>query len=282
MEGTKIDLKVAKEMFRLRILFQYNSKPPKTSDKGDSYGWLKLPFSFAGEEIVIEERSGIYGGPYMPSTGAPRVLAICSIGSFSYSYSPLPNGLEVGRYCSIAKGLTFLDSHHPIDLLTTSAITFRPNNILWKDLLDEAGRPLDKNWHIYSHKKFPSIGHDVWIGQNVTLCMGVHIGKGAIVAANSVVTKDVPDYAIVGGNPAKIIRYRFGDEIIERLIQSKWWDLDPKKIVNLLSKPVERLLDEINFISNSSRLYTPKTLTINGKQAIVSTEQGSRILTSVD
>ena len=280
MERTSIDMAVAKEMFNLRILFIYNSKSPQTSDKGDSYGWLKLPFSYAGEEIVIEERSGIYGGPYMPSTGAPRVLGICSIGSFSYSYSPLPNGLKVGRYCSIAKGLTFLDSHHPIDLLTTSAITFRPKNILWRDLLIEAGRPLDKNWDIYANKNFPVLGHDIWIGQNVTLRMGIRIGNGAIVAANSVVTKDVPDYAIVGGNPAKIIRYRFSDDIVENLIQSEWWNLDPRKIVNFFSKPVERFLDEIN-LSNNSSLYTPRTLTINEKRAIISTKFGDNVITSV-
>ena len=282
MKGTQIDLAIAKEMHKLRILFIYNSKSPNISEKGDTYGWLKLPFSFTGEEIVIEERVGIYGGPYVPSTGAPRVLGICSIGSFSYSYSPLPNGLKVGRYCSIAKGLTFLDSHHPIDLLTTSAITFRPKNILWRDLLIEAGRPLDKNWDVYSHKNFPSLGHDVWIGQNVTLCMGICIGNGAIVAANSVVTKDVPDYAIVGGNPAKIIRYRFSDNIIARLIQSEWWNLDPKKVVHFACKTVEKSLDKISQIKDNCSPYFPDTLSISEKQVIVSTKQGSTVLTSTD
>ena len=78
------------------------------------------------------------------------------------------------------------------------------------------------------------IGNDVWIGQNVTVMPGVHIGDGAIIAANSVVVKDVPPYRIAGGNPCKIIKKRFDDELIEYLLAVKWWDWPACKIFNNL------------------------------------------------
>ena len=74
------------------------------------------------------------------------------------------------------------------------------------------------------------VGNDVWIGQNVTVMPGVHIGDGAIIAANSVVAKDIPAYCIAGGNPCKVIKKRFSDELIEYLLEIKWWDWEPEKI----------------------------------------------------
>ena len=281
MNAAKINFKVASEMHGLKIFFRFNSKPPISSEKGGSYGWLTLPLSFKGKEITIEERSGIYGGPYIPSTGAPHVLGLCSIGSFSYSYSPLPNGIKIGRYCSIAKGLTFLDSHHPTNILTTSAVTFRPNNLLWKDLLEQTGSPVDKNWHIYANKAFPSVGHDVWICKNVTLSMGIKIGNGSIIAANSVVTKDVPEYSVVGGNPAKVIKYRFDDDVIAALKKLDWWNHDPSKILHVASKkPVTDVLSAIKSIKESGSTYRPKTLIISKNEIILATAQGCRRIDS--
>ncbi|PIP53334.1 hypothetical protein COX08_01545 [Candidatus Beckwithbacteria bacterium CG23_combo_of_CG06-09_8_20_14_all_34_8] len=78
------------------------------------------------------------------------------------------------------------------------------------------------------------IGNDVWIGYDALFMPGVKVGDGAIIAAKSVVTKDVPAYAIVGGNPAKIIRMRFDERIVALLLQLKWWDWDKKKITQNL------------------------------------------------
>src|SRR6185312_6866720 len=77
----------------------------------------------------------------------------------------------------------------------------------------------------------PVIGNDVWIGQDVSLNRGVTIGDGAVVAGFSVVTRDVPPYAIVGGNPAKIIKYRFPEETINALLESRWWDYEAKHVM---------------------------------------------------
>ena len=87
------------------------------------------------------------------------------------------------------------------------------------------------------------IENDVWIGSNVLLLGGIRIGNGAVIAAGSVVTKDVPPYAIVGGNPAKIIRYRFETGEIERLLELKWWDW-----------PEDKIASEYKLFSNSKLL----------------------------
>ncbi len=78
------------------------------------------------------------------------------------------------------------------------------------------------------------VGNDVWIGQKVTVMPGIHIGDGAVIAANSTVTKDIPAYHIAGGNPCKIIRKRFDDELIKYLLELKWWDWPAEKIFNNL------------------------------------------------
>lgn len=77
---------------------------------------------------------------------------------------------------------------------------------------------------------YTMVGNDVWIGQNVTLLPGVHIGDGTIIGANSVVAKDVPPYCIVAGNPSRVIRKRFDDELINYLLELKWWDWPIEKI----------------------------------------------------
>ncbi len=87
-----------------------------------------------------------------------------------------------------------------------------------------------------------TIGEDVWIGDDVLLAHGITLGTGSVVAARSVVTRDVPPYAIVGGTPAKVIRYRFDEETVKNLLQSHWWrwpvscwdDIDPRSVSALL------------------------------------------------
>jgi serine acetyltransferase len=90
-----------------------------------------------------------------------------------------------------------------------------------------------------------TIGNDVWTGHNVNIMSGVNVGDGAVIAAGAVVTKDVPPYAIVAGVPATIKRYRFSDKIVERLLRSKWWELELSQLSGLPFNDVERCLEAI-------------------------------------
>jgi len=215
------------ELYALKIFLRYNSPPPK----GDIYGWLKVgDILRTSGPIRIEQNVGLYGGAYLPLTGGTPACGLCPIGAFSYSYSPLPEEVTVGRYCSISSGLRFIDSHHPLEAITTSAMMFRPYNHLFAGYLTEELKLYAACFSVNGGKSYPCIGNDVWIGANVTLAMGIKLGTGCVVAANSVVTKDVPPYAIVGGNPASIIKFRFDFPLIAALLRSEWWNFDPRHL----------------------------------------------------
>lgn len=238
------------------ILLSYNSPAPANG----RYGWLhagqrlKLRHS-----VTVEQNCGLYGGTYAPFVGGHPSCGLCTMGAFSYSYSPLPDGLTVGRYCSISTGLKFIDSQHPIQSLTTSALLFRPENNLFKEYVTPSTRKFASGFSTAGEKKYPVIGHDVWIGANCTLALGITIGSGAIIAANSTVTGNVPPYAIVGGNPAKLIKFRFDFETIAQLIASQWWTYDPRAIFSGQALEPSDLLPAIR---DTTPVFNPLTVTL--------------------
>lgn len=115
----------------------------------------------------------------------------------------------IGRYCSIGNNVSIGPGEHDVDLVSTSSYLYCGG--VWYDKLTE--KPV-------------VIGNDVWIGTDSIVRRGVTVGDGAVIGANTFVNKDVPPFAIVAGNPAKIIKYRFSQKKIEYIIQSKWWLLD--------------------------------------------------------
>lgn len=124
----------------------------------------------------------------------------------------------IGKYCSIANNVFFYNRDHPCGFVSTHPRFFNEN----------CGSIPEANLIEYKKKV---IGNDVWIGQNAIILASVgRIGDGAVIGAGAVVTKDVPDYAIVVGVPARITGYRFDSHTIDALKKSKWWDWDPKKI----------------------------------------------------
>lgn len=138
------------------------------------------------------------------------------------------NGIRIGAFCSIARNVTILEHQHATDRLSTA---FVHKKILKTQAREE-----------HQSKGSILIENDVWIGANVTVLSGVSIGNGAVIAANSVVTKDVPDYAIVGGVPAKILKFRFSEGKIIELLSMKWWSWDEEKIkenIHLFEESIE-------------------------------------------
>jgi virginiamycin A acetyltransferase len=145
-----------------------------------------------------------------------------------YHFDFIGDKLIIGKFCMIASDVTFImnGANH-----LTEAITSYPFAIFggdWKDAMEG--------------KKYPAkgdtiIGNDVWIGYKATIMPGVNIGDGAIIASQATVTRDVEPYSIVGGNPARLIKKRFSQEDIKRLLKLKWWDWEVEKI----SKHVQHL-----------------------------------------
>ena len=188
------------------------------------------------ENCQIEPYVNLANGDFLPQ----------AIGAFTYTHSALHSAASVGRYCSIAEGLTFMGAAHPVDRITSSPITFdQPRSALRfiGDYIDDYGIT-DYPVHPFDPRPGPvTIGHDVWIGAQVMIAGGVNIGHGAIVGARSVVTRDVPPYAIVVGAPARVVRQRFSDPSIERLLALQWWRFGPDVIQRFDSRDVGRFLD---------------------------------------
>jgi acetyltransferase-like isoleucine patch superfamily enzyme len=153
------------------------------------------------------------------------ILSRVCMGNFSYVAcdSSLRN-VDVGNFCSIGPHVQIGLKRHPSRTFVSTYPGFYSNY--------NEGCPLSFRENKIFDDSVPktSIGNDVWIGSNVIIPGGIRIGTGAIVAAGSVVVKDVLPYAVVGGNPAKFIRYRFSDEQIEILLASEWWNWSIDKI----------------------------------------------------
>ena len=155
----------------------------------------------------------------------------------THHYEFIGDKLIIGKFCAIGKGVEFVmnGANHRMDSVTTY-----PFNIFahgW----EKCTPALDE----LPFKGDTVVGNDVWIGQNVTVLPGVHIGDGAIIGANSVVAGDIPPYTVAAGNPCRVIRPRFDRHLTEYLLELRWWDWDAEKIFRnleaLCSGDLERI-----------------------------------------
>jgi virginiamycin A acetyltransferase len=135
--------------------------------------------------------------------------------AFLYGYGP--ERLIIGRFCAIASGVRFLMSGGNHADLGPSTFPFGIFGGIWADTTMDLVMSAPSRGDTV-------VGHDVWLGYRALVMPGVNIGHGAVVAAASVVTSDVPPYAIVGGNPARVLRMRFDEEEVKRLLRAAWWD----------------------------------------------------------
>jgi acetyltransferase-like isoleucine patch superfamily enzyme len=169
-------------------------------------------------------RIGTVAGPCSLLAGF-SLLNLASIEPFTYSWSKIGGFIStLGRYCSIGENVTFGAVEHEPGWLTTSSFTY-DEGFIWKDFADRENvqhqvlpMPLSRKRTVIT------IGHDVWIGDRAYIRNGVSIGHGAVIGTNTVVTRDVPPYAVVAGNPGVIRKYRFDEATIARLLVFEWWN----------------------------------------------------------
>jgi len=178
------------------------------------------PLALVDSQSVINKQARIYRGAKVVNSTIGRFTYV-GVGSWII-------GTEIGSFCSIAQDVYIGLPGHTLDFISTSPIFTEKSNgtgFTW----------VNDNKLAYKNKR-TVIGSDVWIGSGAKIISGNSVGHGAVIAAGAVVTKDVPPYAIVGGVPARIIRFRFDDRIVDRLLQTKWWTL-----------PVDTLKEKIEF-----------------------------------
>ncbi|SHE42894.1 Acetyltransferase (isoleucine patch superfamily) [Litoreibacter ascidiaceicola] len=169
------------------------------------------------------------------------------IGAYSYLRTGTVRHVRrIGRYCSIAPNVTLGESEHMTNWLSSSTAFHRADQFSFYPPEKEAAAarvlPMDAAPHDAATGDV-DIGHDVWIGTNVTVRRGVTIGTGAVIGGGAFVVKDVPPYAIVAGVPAKILRYRFPDKVIEAMHLVRWWEFDANDLAELpFNQPLITLL----------------------------------------
>ena len=189
-----------------------------------------------GKKIAISYYSYVINSFFegMNRIAAGAKLINCSCGCFTYigndsdlSYT------KIGRFCSISRNVIVCRGNHPLHYITTHP-SFYYDTSKQIGCTIHKGAPLYDNIYRYpenENKYQVIIGNDVWIGSHVLILGGVVVGDGSVIAAGSVVTKDVEPYSIVGGNPARLIRKRFSSDVVEKLLEMKWWE-----------KPIEEIM----------------------------------------
>jgi acetyltransferase-like isoleucine patch superfamily enzyme len=163
-------------------------------------------------------------------------LGNCKVEKFTYvGINSSFSNTTIGSYCSIGPDVICGLGTHPTDFVSTypGFYSKKASGSHWFGLT-----------HDFKEQYQTTIGQDVWIGARVIIRGGINIGNGAIIGAGAVVTKDVPPYAIVGGVPASVLKYRFNEDIIQSLIKSKWWEKDEK----LLSDLAQHMNDPVSFL----------------------------------
>ena len=225
------------------------------------YKLLKGKYRRSVANFCIKLLFKLEGGPYRSKTVRKLMARDYSVEVGVHSYGELflpgafPPSVKIGKYVSVAKGVRVFTQNHPIDWLTTHPYFYEAGfGIVEPGMLEPATT---------------EIGNDVWLGQGAIILPGCkRIGNGAIIGAGSVITKDVPDYAIVAGNPGKILRYRFDEETIKWLLENSWWDMSLEELSSHkenICRPLD-ISEYTNLTENnvqlSRRLTTPKLVHI--------------------
>ncbi|MDX1351461.1 MAG: Vat family streptogramin A O-acetyltransferase [Thiomicrorhabdus sp.] len=194
-------------------------KGPNPKDKEPMKGFPQVGYlkNFISSKNIIVGDYTYYDDPQGPERFEKNVL---------YHFPFIGDKLVIGKFCAIAKDVKFImnGANHKISGFSTYPFQIFDNG--WEKVMPKEGE--------LPYKGDTVIGNDVWIGFEATIMPGVKVGNGAIIASHAVVTSDVPDYCVVGGNPSKVIKYRFDDNTINALKEIAWWDWNAEKITENL------------------------------------------------
>lgn len=209
--------------------------------------------------IPFQDGSTFVSEPPLNLTTGNRFFDFVSMGAFSYAgRNGLFSSVAIGRFSSIAEDVIVGPTRHDLGAFSTHPFLFDNWHVDWAgchdlDLYNPiVGTQPYTGFVPWKGNETPStfIGNDVWIGTRAIIMPGVRIGDGAVIAAGAVVTRDVPPYAVVGGVPARVIKFRFGDALIARFLAAQWWRYDMSQVSNRVDygKPEEVL----NFIETEA------------------------------
>lgn len=202
-------------------------KNPKTSNvinitkESFIHKSVKLQNARITGNVQIGEGCKLTNSVVLQGTSNIEIGRYCSFNGPFIDIKALVNDVIIGSFCSIARGVTFQEYNHNIKEISTYLFK---KNLFDKMMIEDV-----------KSKGDIIVGSDVWIGTHCVILSGAKIGDGAVIAANSVVTGTIPPYAIAAGSPAKVIKYRFDKDKVEKLLELKWWDKSMDDVKRILS-----------------------------------------------
>ena len=229
-----------------------------------SLSWLKA----RGVE-VLDRPGGKIALPKHTVIEAPSSLKwtqyeyLIELGAFSYQVSGYCFGAKIGRYCSFGENVQIGRQNHPMHWVSTSPAFYLGDKLFGLG----GGFAGSEKYHDYkftftgpaTKAQVTTIGNDVWIGHGAYIAAGVKIGDGAVVAAHSVVTKDVPPYAVVAGNPAGIKKWRVPPQFVSGLLRLKWWRYAPWQLTHLDPSNMQGFMTGLNRMKDEP-VFEPDTV----------------------
>jgi len=195
------------------------------------------------------------------------------LGAFSHLNGGFIKDVSIGRYCSFARDVQIGHGFHPVDWLSVSPLQYTPHYRDWmRFCAARQGREQVTQTMPFVWQDHTTIGNDVWLGNHVVVKDGVTIGDGVIVGANAVVTRDVPPYAIVVGNPGRVLRLRFDERTVERLLALQWWSYSIADFGAVAFNDIHAALDRIEqLVADGLQPYTAPCLDAEALRRIQAT-----------